>query len=573
MADNFFLVRPGLHPRPLSPGRSALSLRSRPRGVGVASRLGLAAWLGSAVLFAQTPAQHDHPTAGKLGSVHFQTSCTAAAQAPFDHAMALLHSFEFGPAIDGFNATLAADPSCGIAWWGIAMSRWGNPFGAGLRQGPQLAQGLDAARRAQQVGAKTERERGFVGAVSTLYTNYETLDQRTRQVAYCDAMAKVASSYPDDHEATIFYALSLVASAPPTDKTYANQLKAGAMLEKILPAEPDHPGITHYIIHSYDVPALADRAMAAAHRYADIAPDAPHALHMPSHTFTRVGAWQESIDTNIRSAATARTAGMTAEELHATDYMMYAYLQTGQDAAAERVLKSLPQIATRFDVNATGSAAPGVAGVWAFAAIPARWALERRDWNAAAALAPKTSAFPYTEAMTHLARALGAAHTGALADARTSVAALQMLQEKLVAGKETYWAEQVAIQHEEAAAFVALAEGHADQAVNQLRAAAAREDATEKNAITPGPLAPARELLGDMLLELKQPAAALAEYQAVLKKEPRRFRAVYGVAHAAQLSGDAATSRKAFADLVAICERADNPGRPELVEARKAAAR
>jgi len=230
----------------------------------------------------------------------------------------------------------------------------------------------------------------------------------------------------------------------------------------------------------------------------------------------------------------------------------------------------LPEIAKRFDVNAIGGAASGVAGTWAFAAVPARWALERRDWKAAAALEVKSSSAPYVDAITHLARAIGAAHTGALADARASVASLQTLQEKLVAAKEAYWAEQVGIQHEEAAAFVALAEGRADQALSQLRAAAVREDATDKNAISPGPLAPAHELLGDMLLELKQPAAALAEYQTVLKKEPRRFRAVYGVAHAAQLAGDAATSRKAFADLVKICEKGDTPGRVELVEARRA---
>jgi len=522
-------------------------------------------------LFAQqTPADHQHLAPGKLGSVHFQTSCGPAAQAEFDHAMALLHSFEFGPAIDGFNATLAADKTCGMAWWGIALSRWGNPFLASQRGAAQLAQGLTAVSSAQQIGAKTARERAYIAAAATLYTNYETIDQRTRQVAYADAMAKLAAANPDDHEAQIFYALSLTASAPPTDKTYANQLKAAAILEKLQPLEPDHPGITHYIIHSYDVPALADRAMAAAHRYADLAPSAPHALHMPSHTFTRVGAWQESIDTNIRSAESARAAGATAEELHASDYMMYAYLQTGQDAAAKRLLDSLPAIATRFDVSATGSAAPGVAGVWAFAAIPARWTLERRDWKGAAALETKQSAYPYADAMTQLARALGAVHTGALAEAGKSIAALQTLQDKLVAAKEAYWAEQVAIQHEEAAAFLALASGHADDALKQLRAAVGREDATEKNAITPGPLLPARELLGDMLLELKQPAAALTEYQAVLKKEPRRFRAVYGVAKAAQLAGDATTARKAFADLVAICERGDTPGRPELAEARRA---
>jgi len=534
----------------------------------LALALGLAA--SAAVVAQQTPAQHQHAPGGKLGTVHFATSCATASQAPFTHAMTLLHSFEFGQAIDAFNAALAADPSCGIAWWGVAMSRWGNPFNAAQRGAPLLTQGLDAVHRAQQAGAKTERERAYIAAAAILYTNYETTDQRTRQVAYCDAMAKLASTYADDREATIFYALSLTASALPTDKTYANQLKAGAMLEKLQPLEPDHPGITHYIIHSYDVPALADRAIAAAHKYADIAPDAPHALHMPSHTFTRVGAWQESIDTNIRSAEIARSLGSTAEELHATDYMMYAYLQTGQDAAAERVLKSLPEIAKRFDVNAIGGAASGVAGTWAFAAVPARWALERRDWKAAAALEVKPSTAPYVDAITHLARAIGAAHTGALADARASVASLQKLQEKLVLAKEAYWAEQVGIQHEEAAAFVALAEGRADQALTQLRAAAVREDATDKNAISPGPLAPAHELLGDMLLELKQPAAALAEYQTVLKKEPRRFRAVYGVAHAAQLAGDAATSRKAFADLVKICEKGDTPGRVELVEARRA---
>ena len=538
------------------------------------------------VVVAQQDPQHQHPTGEKLGSVHFETSCTAKVQPTFDRAMALLHSFEFGVAIDGFNSVLRDDANCAMAWWGIAMARWGNPFSAGLRPAAQIAQGLDAIGRGRAVKAGTARENAYVEAAATLYEHADTMDQRARQVAYADAMAKLAADNPGDNEAQIFYALSLTASAPPTDKTYANQLKAAAILEKLQPLEPDHPGITHYIIHTYDVPALAGRALDAAHRYADLAPSAPHALHMPSHTFTRVGAWQDSIDTNTRSAATARKEGSTSEELHATDYMMYAYLQTGQDTAAKRVLDSLPAIEKRFDPKAVGSAAPGVAGVFALAAIPARWALERRDWKAAVALVPKPSDFPYTEAMTHLTRALGLAHTGApVEEGMKSVRALQELSAKLAVAKETYWAEQVAIQHEEAEAFVLL-QGHAqteggtpgapsrsDMALAQMRAAAAREDATEKNAITPGPLVPARELLGDMLMDLKQPKAALVEYQAVLKKEPRRFRAVYGVAKAAQAAGDMATARKAFADLVAICERGDKPGRPELAEARREALR
>jgi len=289
---------------------------------------------------------------------------------------------------------------------------------------------------------------------------------------------------------------------------------------------------------------------------------------MPSHTFTRVGAWQESIDANTASGMAARREGATAEELHATDYLTYAYLQTGQDAAAQRLVEGLPAIAARFDPSAVGSAAPGVAGVFALAAIPARWALERRDWEAAAALEPHPSAFPFTDATAYFARALGAAHTGALGKAYESVDALQRLHDRLVSANEAYWAEQVDIEREGSAAFLALAEGRSAEALTLMRSAARREDATEKSAITPGPIAPARELLGEMLLDLHQPASALSEFQATLKKEPNRFRAVYDLAKAAQLAGDAATARTTFEQLLTICERADRPGRPELVEAR-----
>jgi tetratricopeptide (TPR) repeat protein len=532
--------------------------------------LGVICLLGLTLVAAPIAQQHEHAAGEQLGTVHFPTSCNPSAQDPFDRAMALLHSFEFGLAIEGFTAAVKADPSCAIAYWGIALARWTNPFAATIRPPAQIQQGLEAIRHAEQIGAKTDRERAYIAAASKLYVDADRLDQRARVVSYEQAMADCAARYPDDREASIFWALSLTASALPTDKTYANQLKAGAILEKLYPEQPNHPGITHYIIHSYDVPALADRALDAAHRYAKIAPSAPHALHMPSHTFTRVGAWQDSIDANIASAAAARKENARAEELHATDYMVYAYLQTGQDNAVWALMKGIPEIAAQFDPNAVVGAAPGSAGVFALAAIPARWVLEHRDWKAAAALRPSApSGFPYTEAITYFARALGAAHTGAQEDARASIAALNDISDKLAVAKEAYWSEQVAIQRDGAAAFVMLAEGKKTEAIAAMGAVATREDATDKNAVTPGPIAPARELLGEMLLEVKQPAAALEQFQATLRKEPNRFRAVYGAARAAELSGDRPTAQTYYQQLLKICERADTPGRTELDEARK----
>jgi tetratricopeptide (TPR) repeat protein len=532
-------------------------------------------YLRARVLFALALAgaplaqQHQHPAGERLGTVTFDTSCAPAAQAPFNHAMALLHSFEFGPAIEGFNAALKADPGCAMAHWATAIARWSNPFTLNIRPPAQVKQGLDAITLARQAGATTERERGYIEAAAKLFADADTMDQRARVLAYEKAMAALAAAHPNDREASIFWALSLTAAALPTDKTYANQLKAGALLEQLFPGAPDHPGITHYIIHSYDVPALADRAMAAAKRYATIAPAAPHALHMPSHTFTRVGAWQESVESNIASADAARKAGARAEELHAMDYMTYAYLQTGQDTAAQAVVARVPEIARGFDPTVVAGAAPGSAGVFAIAAIPARWVLERRDWAAAARLEPAVSRFPYAEAMTHFARALGAARTGAVAEARVSIAALQDIHERLAKANEAYWAEQVAIQHQGAAAFLALAEGKPTDAVAAMRRAADREDATEKSAVTPGPIAPARELLGEMLIETKDYAAALQAFQATLKKEPNRFRAVYGAARAATLAGDTAGARTYYRELLTISVRSDTPGRTELVEARK----
>jgi tetratricopeptide (TPR) repeat protein len=507
----------------------------------------------------------------KLGTVQFATSCNETAQKEFDRAVALLHSFQFSRAIEGFKAVLGEDARCGIAYWGIALSDWSNPFAAGMKDKSQMQAGLESVERGKTVGAKTERERAYLAAVGKLYGDYGNTPQLTRLIAYRDAMGEVAAKYPEDHEAQIFYALAIAASEDPADKTYAGRLKAGAILEKLFEEEPTHPGLAHYIIHTYDVPELAERALVAARRYSEIAPDAPHALHMPSHTFTRTGYWQESIDSNIAAAAAARREGQTAEELHSSDYEIYAYLQTGQDESVRRIVNSLPEIAARFNSTAViGGAGGPSAGYFALAAIPARYALERQDWKQAAQLAVRETAVPYTDAITWFARGVGAARLGQAAAANESATALQQIHERLLKAGEHYWALQVEIQEVAVRAWAALAEGKKEEALRQMKSAAEMEDGTEKSAVTPGPLAPVRELLGEMLLEMHEPAQALEQFEATLKKEPGRFRALYGAAHAAQLSGNRDTSEKYFRELLRVCSRADKPGRSELVEAERA---
>jgi len=517
--------------------------------------------------------EHQHGTAERLGEVHFATSCSEAAQREFNRAVALLHSFQFSRAIEGFTAVLGKDPTCAIAYWGIALSDWSNPFAPGAKNTGQLQLGRENAERGVSHGANTEREQAYLTAVSKLYSDFENTPQPARLRAYRDAMEGVAARYPNDHEAEIFYALALAAAADPADKTYADQLKAGAILEKLFKQEPTHPGLAHYIIHAYDVPPLAGRALIAARRYAEIAPDAPHALHMPSHTFTRLGYWQESIDSNVAAAAAARRQGQTAEELHASDYETYAYLQTGQDQAAERVVKSLPEIASRFDPKAVlVGAGPPAAGFFALAAIPARYALERQDWQQAEQLKVRETAFPYTDAMTWFARGLGAARLGHRGAADEAATALKRIQERLVAAHEPYWARQVEIQALEVSAWSALAAGENTQALRQMTSAAELEDGTEKSAVTPGPLSPARELLGAMFLEMNEPAKALEQFAATLRKEPRRFHALYGAAHAAQLMGNRHVAQGYFQELLKVCAQADKPGRVELETAREALA-
>jgi tetratricopeptide (TPR) repeat protein len=523
-----------------------------------------------ALLWATPGPGHEEKGAG-LGQVHFPVSCSAAAQAQFDRAAALLHSFWFAPAIKTFTAVTALDPTCAMGHWGVAMSLLGNPF-AWPPSPAALKDGWAAVEKARAAGAKTAREQAYIAAVEAFYKDADTVDQRTRALAYEKALEQLVSLYPDDREASIFYALALNATALPTDKTYANQLQAAARLETVFAEQPQHPGVAHYLIHSYDYPPIAPRGLDAARRYAGIAPAAPHALHMPSHIFTRLGFWQESIDTNRASADAAREELSTTHQqgagsynaLHAMDYMMYGYLQLGQEQAAQRLLAEIAAI-QKLDVENFPAA-------YALTAMPARYALERRQWAEAAALTlhPKELAwnkFPQAEAVFIFARGLGAARSGQVAVARQDLDRLQVLREAQLAAKQNYWAEQTEIQRRIVAAWVAYADGKSQEALEGMRAAVAREDATEKHPVTPGPLVPARELLGELLLELNDAAQALQAFEASHQVEPNRFRGLYGAGRAAALAGDRDKARTFYTQLVTLAAQADG-ARSELTEAR-----
>jgi hypothetical protein len=518
------------------------------------------------LLFLVVPAsalaqQHEHAGAPteRLGKVHFETSCDASVRESFDRAVALLHSFWYAAAIDAFNDVAKRDPACAMAHWGVAMSVWGNPLG-GTRTPQTMERGRASVQQAKTVGAKTERERAYVAAVEALYAGEG--DQFAHARAYEKVMAGIVAKYPKDTEAAVFHAIALDAAADPADKTYAMQLQAAKALEKVLATQPDHPGIAHYLIHSYDYPPLAAKGLPAARRYAKIAPDAPHALHMPSHIFTRVGAWQDSIDSNMASAAAAKKANSPAEELHAMDYQTYAYLQLGKDTEAMRVQSETDAILKRVEAGSGYN----LAGEYAAAAIPARVVLERGAWKDAAALKPRSSAFPQADAITLFARVIGAARAGQAADARAALAALAPLPDALKAKNDAYWSNIVAIQRKAAEAWTLRAEGKNAEAVAMLREAADEEDKTEKSPVTPGPIAPAREQLAELLLETKQPKDALMEFEKSLTREPGRFRSVAGAMHAAQAAGDTAKARKYAGNLLTLAKGAT---RPEMSEAQK----
>jgi hypothetical protein len=525
------------------------------------------------LLVASVPAsaqQHDHAAAGtnSVGSdsVSFLTSCAPALRQEFNRAVALLHSFWFAQAIAAFDGVAAKDPSCAMAHWGVALSRWGNPF-AGLRAPQQIELGRAAINKAVSTGTPTPRERAYIAAAAELFSSGDAATQRARTIAYEQGMERVVRDNPGDMEARIFYALAVNQTALATDKKYAQQLKAASILEPLFKEHPKHPGLAHYIIHAYDHPPLADKALVAARSYASLAPAVPHALHMPSHTFTRVGLWNESIEANRRSAEAALRENATPEALHAMDYQMYAYLQIAKDADARRVIDEARVAAQKLDPNATGVAAPGVAGVYATAAIPARYALERAAWADAAALPTRQTAFAYTDAIAHFARAIGAARSGNPKAASADIERLAALRDALKAASDAYWAEQVDIQRQVAIAWVTFADGDKARGIELLRAAAAIEDATDKSAISPGPLAPARELLGYMLLEADRPADALVEFEATIKKEPNRFRGLYGGARAAEAAGQRARARTLYTQLLQVASDPDT-NRPELQRAR-----
>ena len=525
----------------------------------------------SGAALAQDHAGHGAP-ADRLGSVTFPNTCADAVKPQVNRGVALLHSFWFDEAIRTFNDVAAKDPKCGISQWGVALAMWGNVLATGP-QPPGITAALAAIEKGRQMGTGSPREGDYLEAVAAFYNGAPEKDARTRKVAYEKAMETLAGKYPEDVDATIFYAMSLSGTQLPSDKTYANLLKAANLLDPLFAKMPDHPGLAHYIIHAYDVPPLAPRAIEAARAYAKIAPDAPHALHMPSHTFTRLGYWDESIETNIASAAAARKTKSLGDELHADDYLTYAYLQSGRDNEAKKVIEAANALAKSVPSTALGQgnlpAAPGGGvGSYALTAMPARYALERGQWTEATMLTEIPGAAPNVQAMTFFARGLGYARGGGdLAKARAEVDKLDTALKAMIAANQTFDAEQIDIQRRAVSAWIKFAEGSKDAALAEMQEAAAMQDKTEKSAVSPGPIAPARELYAEMLLEAKKLPEALAAFEASAKQEPRRFRGVYGAAKTAKMLNDPRAA-KYYAELREIAAKADTPGRPELAEAR-----
>lgn len=478
-------------------------------------------------LLAVHAAAQDHPAGhGRLGTVQFPVSCTQAVQEDMHRAVAMLHSFWFPEARKAFEAVAKGDPECGMAYWGIALTHFGNPMAGG--SGPEgQALGAAAAQRAVAIGARSARDSGYIASVAVLFRDHATVPTPARMLNYEKALAQLVAQQPTDTEAKIFHALSMVANAPPSDRTYAKQHEAAKVLTALYTRQPNHPGLAHYIIHAFDAPSLAHYAVDAARQYASIAPAAPHALHMPSHTFTRLGYWDESIATNRRSADAETVSGSKA---HPMDYMVYAYLQQGREADARAVLAELG-VATEADYVA------GTLGSYNGRAMPARIALELDDWQAARRLVPVENEPGSVVAVTRFARALGAARAGDLQGARAENAALARVVAQLAAAKETYWAHVVGAQHEAVDAWIAHLEGRHDDALRLARAAADSEDLVEKHPVTPGPLLPARELYGDILMVHGKFAEALAAYEETLKREPNRLRTLYGAARAARAAG------------------------------------
>ena len=476
-----------------------------------------------------------------LGKATFLVSCTPPAQEMFNQAIAMLHSFWYEEAEKTFSNITTIDKDCAMAHWGVAMSLY-HQLWATPPTPEALQKGRNALQLAKQLKIKTARERAYFEAAEYLYSDEETIDYPTRKISYQKAMEQLSVNNPDDLEAAVFYALALISTASPNDKTYTNQKRALNILQEVLKKEPDHPGVAHYIIHSSDYPELASLGLKAARRYAQIAPSVPHALHMPSHIFIRLGEWHEAAQSNLAAYHTAKnyanenvSSDAWDQQLHFMDYLIYSYLQTGQTRKAEEILRELHTIKKAHPENTTSA--------YAFAAIPARYTVERSNWQEAATLTVYPADFPWNqfgwcEAIIHFARGLGATKIGKIDEARHSLQRLEALRDADKVANKYYTADQIEIQRLALAAWIALDEGKALKAEILMRASADLEDSTEKDNVTPGAIKPARELLGELLLELNQPDKALKEFESSLIRTPNRWNGIYGASEAARQIGD-----------------------------------
>jgi hypothetical protein len=508
------------------------------------------------------------PNNKQFGTITFDISCSDKVRHDFNLAVALLHSFEYDEAEKVFAKIINTEPGCAMAYWGVAMSNF-HPLWAPSSPA-ELEKGAKAIKIARSIGELSGREAGYIEAIAMYYTEWDKVNDHTRCINFEKAMEMIYLKYPQDKEAAIFYALALDAAADPTDKSYANQRKAGSILNAIYPDEPNHPGIIHYIIHTYDYPGLAELALPAARKYASVAPASAHAQHMPSHIFTRLGLWDESIHSNLISTAAAKCYAENAsikghwdEELHGMDYLEYAYLQKGDNILAKELWDYLKSINEVYPANFKVA--------YAFAAIPSRYLLENKMWKEAAhleirpAVIPWTK-FPWQKAIFHFTRLLGSVHIGKLDSANIELAVLKSIYDTLVGENDIYKAAQVGIQIKASEAWILFAEGKKDKALERMNAAADMEDATEKSPVTPGEVLPARELLADMLIQMNYNAKALEAYQSDLNRHPNRFNGLYGAGLSAEKSGDSGKASFYYRQLLAT-STANSP-RFEIVDAR-----
>jgi tetratricopeptide (TPR) repeat protein len=506
----------------------------------------------------------------QYGLVDFAMSCGEKSKPDFNLAIELLHSFEYDEAEKVFAKVIDSNPDCAMAWWGVAMSNfhalWTPP------SEPELVKGTKAIEMAQSIKDKSKRESAYIDAISAFFKDWKNSDHLTRCERYEKAMEKLHAAYPDDKEAAIFYALALDASAKPADKTFANQKKAAAILTGLYPSQPNHPGIIHYIIHTYDYPGLAEMALPFARKYAQVAPSSAHALHMPSHIFTRLGYWDEDIKSNLQSVASAKCYGEQAgikghwdEELHGMDYLVYAYLQKGQNNLAREQLKYLQTIKEVYPMNFKVA--------YAFASIPSRIALENKNWKEATELELYPAGlpwvkFPWQESIVHFSRLLGAVHLNQTKLANTELSKLRELRDNLEKQKDGYKTKQVAIQIKTGEAWIHFISGLKQQGINEMKLAADMEDSTEKHPVTPGEVQPARELLADMYFELGDYENALRSYEAVMQKTPGRFNCLYGAGRSAEKSANADKARSYYKQLLSISDPAHSERRETAIAAR-----